>query len=1040
MSLDYKGRYNIGFISPWFPRGQAYVTRAIVKAFSAACANTFLFARPGPVPIGEGKVRLIPPEVSGEWATDHLEISLDYFIEKERVIDWAYENHLDIVILNEERQFELIDTLIDAGIPTACYLTVDWVKQEEVTRICYELLLKEGIPAEKLTFNRWGVDCKLFPETKGNNPPIFFHNAGWGGANGRKNTNAVLSAFAEAFKARREIRLLIHTQRPISGYSDEVQAIISSHPAIEVVEESLPLPGLYHRGDVLVQPSRAEGLGLTILEGLASGLPVITTDAPAMNEWVDQGKTGLLARVSKVYPSEYLLPRFEVDTLDLSAKMLFLAERNDLIAQMRAAARKKAEETLDWRKNGEQLVRSIIGNLIEGEEDDKKEGENIIELGADLFRLAETTYDEYYLENMLGGPEEVTLFKKSRGKELYPRIARILTACELSPSDRLLDIGCGRGELAYQAAKRVKSALGIDYSDDAVRYANRLLSSTGNAKAIKLDVLDLDKLTKEGRFDIIVMADVFEHLYDWELDTLFYKLNKIASAGARLVIHTPIGGKHEQRTRPLSPDPSERARLGWLGFTGHINIQSRESIRELLSRHNIQLLSEEILPDGKMLIKATIPEAESPSFKRFWEERADRFPGLKRVMHITTPEEELERVNLAQREAVSRIVNRCRKNGGKLLELGCGTGRILDAIPEDFLRVGADFAFPMLHEAKGKGDLLINTHCEHLPFKNKSFDIVLSLSLFIHLVSDESFLKVAKETERVCRGKMIICEPTPETLERPARHTVMRPLSSYLKAFSRSMLTDITPFPGKAEEWYMAMVFAPLKERRKKESPTPPPGAMFRAQYLLPLIRKLFPKGSLIIDIGGGEGILARKLSHEGIKTVIIDSDPIRLKGGRGLPAILASGEQLPLPDNHFAGALLLDVLEHIENDKKALVETARTVAPGGKIIITTPKKGEPFGDLSPEETEKLHDSWNHKRPGYTLAELMKLIREAHLKPIKTGNCFSRTNQLLYQQLFLGGDLNKIEGKMALWEKITLPTEEGGGSFSHLMVAEKGER
>jgi glycosyltransferase involved in cell wall biosynthesis len=42
---------------------------------------------------------------------------------------------------------------------------------------------------------------------------------------------------------------------------------------------------LYDEGDVCVQPSHWEGLGLQLLECQAAGLPLVTTDAPPMNEF-----------------------------------------------------------------------------------------------------------------------------------------------------------------------------------------------------------------------------------------------------------------------------------------------------------------------------------------------------------------------------------------------------------------------------------------------------------------------------------------------------------------------------------------------------------------------------------------------------------------------------------------------------------------------------------------------------------------------------------------------------------------------------------
>jgi glycosyltransferase involved in cell wall biosynthesis len=43
--------------------------------------------------------------------------------------------------------------------------------------------------------------------------------------------------------------------------------------------------GLYDEGDMCVQPSRFEGLGLPLLECQAAGLPLVTTHAPPMNEY-----------------------------------------------------------------------------------------------------------------------------------------------------------------------------------------------------------------------------------------------------------------------------------------------------------------------------------------------------------------------------------------------------------------------------------------------------------------------------------------------------------------------------------------------------------------------------------------------------------------------------------------------------------------------------------------------------------------------------------------------------------------------------------
>ena len=49
---------------------------------------------------------------------------------------------------------------------------------------------------------------------------------------------------------------------------------------------------MYQSSDVAVLPSKWEGIGLTTLESLACGLPVITVDAAPMNEFVIDSHNG----------------------------------------------------------------------------------------------------------------------------------------------------------------------------------------------------------------------------------------------------------------------------------------------------------------------------------------------------------------------------------------------------------------------------------------------------------------------------------------------------------------------------------------------------------------------------------------------------------------------------------------------------------------------------------------------------------------------------------------------------------------------------
>lgn len=54
------------------------------------------------------------------------------------------------------------------------------------------------------------------------------------------------------------------------------------------------VPRLMRRCDIYAQPSDREGLPLTVLEAMASGLPVVATSIGGMPEVVEQGRTGYL--------------------------------------------------------------------------------------------------------------------------------------------------------------------------------------------------------------------------------------------------------------------------------------------------------------------------------------------------------------------------------------------------------------------------------------------------------------------------------------------------------------------------------------------------------------------------------------------------------------------------------------------------------------------------------------------------------------------------------------------------------------------------
>jgi glycosyltransferase involved in cell wall biosynthesis len=73
-------------------------------------------------------------------------------------------------------------------------------------------------------------------------------------------------------------------------FGDELRARIVVRPVVPADE----MPELYQEHDVLVFPSLMEGLPGVLLEAMASGMPVITTETCGMPDVVEDGVNGLL--------------------------------------------------------------------------------------------------------------------------------------------------------------------------------------------------------------------------------------------------------------------------------------------------------------------------------------------------------------------------------------------------------------------------------------------------------------------------------------------------------------------------------------------------------------------------------------------------------------------------------------------------------------------------------------------------------------------------------------------------------------------------
>ncbi len=100
------------------------------------------------------------------------------------------------------------------------------------------------------------------------------------------------------------------------------------------------------------------------------------------------------------------------------------------------------------------------------------------------------------------------------------------------------------------------------------------------------------------------------------------------------------------------------------------------------------------------------------------------------------------------------------------------------------------------------------------------------------------------------------------------------------------------------------------------------------------------------LDFGAYDGAVLRRLLTTGVIEEGIGVDVNRSSlsssalGQEGMSLVsIGKGEQLPFPERHFDSISILDVIEHIHDQKRVLDEMRRVLKDDGIMIITVPRK-----------------------------------------------------------------------------------------------------
>lgn len=170
------------------------------------------------------------------------------------------------------------------------------------------LVERIGVRASRITQIYNGVDTSRFvpaatrPHVEGLPPGFDVPSSVWFGSVGRiqpvKNQSALLHAFAAMVTARPDFRavarLVLIGDGPLLGTLREQASTLGVADIVWMPGSSDQVPRWLQSLDVFVLPSLNEGISNTILEAMASGVPVLASRVGGNVELVREGTTGEL--------------------------------------------------------------------------------------------------------------------------------------------------------------------------------------------------------------------------------------------------------------------------------------------------------------------------------------------------------------------------------------------------------------------------------------------------------------------------------------------------------------------------------------------------------------------------------------------------------------------------------------------------------------------------------------------------------------------------------------------------------------------------
>lgn len=244
-------------------------------------------------------------------------------------LNFVRKENLEVVIFNEQVDLSPVIELKKIGI--RCIAYVDYYREDTVkTFEIYDALIcntRRHFEVFKwhpnAWFLPWGIDTSIYENilpTSTDSQFPFFHSCSYDPK--RKGTDILLQSLAESD----ELRCLIHAYPALSVTLPEYTQMIETLKAegkLSEINRLVRQPGLYSLGKIYVYPSRLEGIGLSILESLASGLYLVAPNTEPFSEFaLSFGSSLVPIDRWKARSDAYFWPIAEISPEALKVSML----------------------------------------------------------------------------------------------------------------------------------------------------------------------------------------------------------------------------------------------------------------------------------------------------------------------------------------------------------------------------------------------------------------------------------------------------------------------------------------------------------------------------------------------------------------------------------------------------------------------------------------------------------------------------------------------------------------------------------------------